>query len=497
MSDKQKPEQPPNPSRRKLFTIFTNRQAAGELGAELGKLNRELNELGRDLAQTGQELGDSLMDTDAESSVSPSDPSVAIALPHASSEAPPTDPQIAELLAQMAALTATFSTFAEQSVTNQAQTRLQLEDLAATISAVQEQKAQLEQSPHPQNQEAARQLDKRLAVLIATVSTVLVKLVERTADALFDGWVQENLLPLLPEWVQQPWRAFARGEQPVSPLVQPPSPVSSPESPLLPPADSPMPQRSTWNVSLPDLVRVPAGWFLMGSDKSKDPMARDDERPQHWVWLGEYWIGKYPVTNAQYAAFVLATGYKAPLDWNDGIFPAGQEMHPARNVSWHDARFFCDWLSRTTGGQYRLPTEAEWEKAARGTDGRIWPWGDQPPDDARCNFNNKAGHTTAVGDYPRGASPFGALDMAGNVWEWTSTLWRDDKYTQEFKYPYNAADGRERIDGLASAQRVVRGGAFYSNDFSVRCAARLRDFPSNVNWYLGFRVVLSPFTSGL
>jgi formylglycine-generating enzyme required for sulfatase activity len=152
------------------------------------------------------------------------------------------------------------------------------------------------------------------------------------------------------------------------------------------------------------------------------------------------------------------------------------------NVSWHDAMAYCNWLARVTGKPYRLPSEAEWEKGARGTDGRVYPWGSQW-DPARCNGRaSTPGGTTPVGAYPDGASLYGALDMAGNVWEWTSSAYE--------AYPYEPADGREDLEAGDGVRRVVRGGSFGNLHWRVRCAFRGRDFPSASFWDRGFRVAL-------
>jgi formylglycine-generating enzyme required for sulfatase activity len=232
----------------------------------------------------------------------------------------------------------------------------------------------------------------------------------------------------------------------------------------------------------PEMVLIPAGEFLMGSDPKKDKDAEDDEQPQHRLYLPDYTIAKTPVTNAQYAAFVEAAGHEPPERWKGKKPPQGKEDHPVVYVSWRDAMAYCKWLSEATGKAYRLPSEAEWEKAARGTNGRIYPWGDGW-DAKRCNAREggKAG-TTPVGAYPQGASPYGVLDMAGNVWEWCHSLYRP--------YPYNAADGRE--DAEAGDLRVLRGGAFLSDAWDVRCAGRSWGDPGNWLGFYGFRIVLAP-----
>jgi formylglycine-generating enzyme required for sulfatase activity len=236
------------------------------------------------------------------------------------------------------------------------------------------------------------------------------------------------------------------------------------------------------------LVRVPAGEFQMGSVMSRDRHAWGDEFPPHPVHVPEFHIGRYPVTNAQFQAFVWATGYLAPFHWQKGTVPPGRSNHPVVNVSWHYAVEFCNWLRTETGQPFRLPTEAEWEKAARGTDGRIYPWGDDPPTEDRCNFNSNAGDTTMTGHYsPQGDSPYGCADMAGNVLEWCQSLVRP--------YPYWASDGREAT--WADGFRVLRSGSFDSSEGRVRCAYRGRWNPNHWSKYFGFRVVVAPGTSGL
>ena len=226
----------------------------------------------------------------------------------------------------------------------------------------------------------------------------------------------------------------------------------------------------------PEMVLIPAGEFLMGSDPSVDKNARGNEQPQHTLYLPDYYLAKTPVTNAQYAAFVEATTYhRQPGGWEHGKPPSGKEDHPVVWVSWHYAVAYCNWLAEVTGRPYRLPSEAEWEKGARGTDGRIYPWGNQW-DAKRCNTREGGkGDTTPVGAYPQGASPYGLLDMAGNVWEWTRSIHKS--------YPYDPDDGREDLE--AEGDRVLRGGAFRNRRWYVRCACRIRYYRG---WYFGFRV---------
>jgi formylglycine-generating enzyme required for sulfatase activity len=232
----------------------------------------------------------------------------------------------------------------------------------------------------------------------------------------------------------------------------------------------------------PEMVLIPAGQFLMGSDPQKDRYAQGNEQPQHPLYLPDYYLAKYPVTNAQYAAFVQATSYRQPAHWKGGKPPPGKEDHPVVEVSWHDAVAYCNWLAEVTGKPYRLPSEAEWEKGARGGDGRIYPWGDRW-DAQRCNSaEGGPGDTTPVGAYPRGASPYGLLDMVGNVWEWTRSLYKE--------YPYDPEDGREDLQ--AGGPRVLRGGSWLDNRRSARCAYRNWGDPDPFRNYVGIRVVVAP-----
>jgi formylglycine-generating enzyme required for sulfatase activity len=235
----------------------------------------------------------------------------------------------------------------------------------------------------------------------------------------------------------------------------------------------------------PELIHIPAGEFLMGSDPKKDKGAYKAEQPQHTLHLPEYYMAKTPVTNAQYLAFVEATGQKPPGHWEGGKPPGGKEEHPVVRVSWHDATAYCQWLAEATGKAYRLPSEAEWEKAARGTDGRIYPWGNEW-EKKRCNSKEGGpGETTPVGQYsPGGDSPYGCVDMAGNVWEWTWSLFKD--------YPYNPKDGRE--DAKAEGSRALRGGSWLYDQGYARVSYRSL-LQTDIFLNIGFRVVVAPVSS--
>ena len=272
----------------------------------------------------------------------------------------------------------------------------------------------------------------------------------------------------------------------------PPPPV-----PEAPPAESEEEQADLGRLPFePEMILIPAGEFLMGSDPRKDRDARGSECPQHALYLPDYTMAKTPVTNAQYAEFVIrGVGIVEPPEhWWKGDPQPGKLDHSVVYVSWHDAVDYCDWLADITGKPYRLPSEAEWEKAARGTDGRNYPWGNRwypawcnAGEDTRLGIVDTVGGgggTTPVGAYPRGASPYGVLDMAGNVWELTRSLCKE--------YPYDAGDGREDLQ--AAGARVVRGGSWGSSRDCARCAYRYWYPPHAGSPSGGFRVVVSPIS---
>ncbi len=221
------------------------------------------------------------------------------------------------------------------------------------------------------------------------------------------------------------------------------------------------------------LVFVPAGEFIMGSDEYPDAQAST-------ITLDSYWMDQTEVTNKMYAQCVSDGTCQPPLNQSSetrGIYFDNPEFnnHPVIYVDWNMAQTYCESVDR------RLPTEAEWEKAARATNGRVYPWGNTTPNENLLNFNNDIGDTTEVGKYPEGVSFYGALDMAGNVWEWVSSVYEP--------YPYDANDGREN---LSSADvRGLRGGSWGYIDLDVHSAYRYGATPSYTGQSVGFRCALS------
>jgi iron(II)-dependent oxidoreductase len=244
--------------------------------------------------------------------------------------------------------------------------------------------------------------------------------------------------------------------------------------------------------SPPELVEVPAGAFTMGRDDGPE-----DERPAHRVTLPRFLIDRLPVTHADFAAFLEARGLEGDAagrryrryDHDDGDArihrvagrwraDSGLENHPVNEVTWAGARDYCAWKGK------RLPTEAEWEKAARGTDARRYPWGDAPPDAQRARFGAGWTETVAVDALPAGASPYGALDMAGNQWEWVSSLYKP--------YPWRADDGREDLN--AGGVRGTRGGGHDSAATQLTTTERGRTVsraPQAGHHNIGFRCARS------
>lgn len=233
------------------------------------------------------------------------------------------------------------------------------------------------------------------------------------------------------------------------------------------------------------LVLIPAGYFGLGQEITL-------------VTTGAYYTGVYPVTVEQYRCFIEANGYGDASYWSrtgwrwrkthNVELPGGVALsepflrpnHPQVNVSWYEANAFCAWLSQYADCTVALPNEIEWEKAARGGDGRRYPWGETPPTDIHCNFDNGKGHTTPVGIYPAGRSPFGCYDMAGNVWEWCGNI--------EGPLPYKNTGERENSETRSLV--TMRGGSWLSARQDLLTWQRGFNFPIIRQNILGFRVVL-------
>jgi iron(II)-dependent oxidoreductase len=229
-----------------------------------------------------------------------------------------------------------------------------------------------------------------------------------------------------------------------------------------------------------EMILIPAGEFIMGSPEDE---GEANERPRHTVFLDDFYIDKYEVTNAQYEQFMEATEHRAPKYWgNEEYKEFNQPDHPVVGVSWHDAVAYAAWAGK------RLPTEAEWEKAARGTDGRKYPWGNEW-DSSKCNSkdSNDGYEYTAPVDrrfpsFPSGASPYayGVMDMAGNVWELCAD-WYDNKY-------YRQSPKKNPKGPDSGSMRVLRGGAWiHSTTYFLRCAFRYSYGPTSTDDFVGFR----------
>jgi formylglycine-generating enzyme required for sulfatase activity len=269
-----------------------------------------------------------------------------------------------------------------------------------------------------------------------------------------------------------------------------------------------------------EMVLVSAGRFKMGTSEEEwshfarvmEPLVPEgiasasfidrqrflSEMPQRHVHLDAFYIGKYEVTNEMYLKFCLESGHRRPLHWSNETLegmPFGLEYHPVTYVDWHDAWSYARWAGR------RLPTEAEWEKAARGTDGRLYPWGDRF-DHLKANYTqvyyadnlesedllselreHPRTRVARVDSYPEGASPYGAMDMVGNVWEWVNDWFSIDYYSEgPLIDPQGPPDGE---------CRVIRGGASDYDPDTLRCAHRGIAEPAQREWSIGFRCALT------
>jgi len=221
---------------------------------------------------------------------------------------------------------------------------------------------------------------------------------------------------------------------------------------------------------------VPAGEFTMGSSTGDA-----DEQPAHQVYVDAFSMDKYEVTVRQYAAFLQATGIDPPSDWKMMNQP-GHQKRPVANVDWADAAAYCKWAGK------RLPTEAEWEKAARGTDGRLYPWGNDPPTPRHANYGKTGLHNygalAPVGTLEDGNSPYGIYDMAGNVWEWVSD-WYDHDY-------YKNSPQQNPTGPSSGESKVLRGGSWDSDPQHLRSALRYFHRSAHRHKDYGFRCVKTP-----
>lgn len=260
-------------------------------------------------------------------------------------------------------------------------------------------------------------------------------------------------------------------------------------------AESIQDNESGIRIRIPNLITIPGGEFLMGTGDSDvihlqlkesdwayewyDNDMFSNEQPQHRVKLKKYQISQFTITNIEYHAFVWDTGHRLPRGWQGFTYPHEEGDRPVTGITKSDAETYIDWINQKTHSKYRLPTEAEWEMAARGTDGRIFPWGNTF-DPWRCNTaEGMKKETTSVGFYsPGGDSIYGVSDMVGNVWEWTSTILKP--------YPYREDDGRENKN--SGERYVIRGGAWYYSRKLARCACREGMHTDQFSDFIGFRL---------
>jgi len=296
--------------------------------------------------------------------------------------------------------------------------------------------------------------------------------------------------------------APSRATQPGKPDEQPkPAPSAQPSKRANAPEPKPGDKRTITAAGVDfTFVYVPAGPFIMGSEDGEDY-----EKPMFTYQTDAFWLLQTLVTNAHYRPFVEAGGYTKhelwtptgwqwrteekptqPHFWQDTTWNGAK--HPVVGVSWYEALAYANWLAQATDETIRLPTEAEWEKAARGEKGLKYPWGTQLPKEELCNFDRKVGKTTPVDRYPEGASPYGALDMVGNVWEWTGTEWLEN-----YKNYTTLVDNNHEADARSESlwQRVVRGGSWNNYRYLMRASNRSRYASRRRLNNLGFRVVLA------
>jgi len=369
----------------------------------------------------------------------------------------------------------------------------------------------------PQRPAATRDLSRLfISFILIGIVTIIAGLIITLPGLLKNSQGSPDTIPNSPS--STPDHLISSSEENANPtksLVEPPSPTfttdvgqileESPaptattfrntQSPTSVPATSTS-ETTPLEVNLHDgaeIVYVPEGEFLMGSDPNLDPNFWGAEGPQHLVYLDSFWIYRTEVTNAMYQACVAEQKCPRPVQMRsvntaEYFENPSYANYPVIYVTYTHAAAYCHWA----GG--RLPTEAEWEKAARGTDGRLFPWGDQTPDSSQVNLcdqtcaggqlresqlNDGYSGTSPVGNYPEGASPYGALDMAGNVWEWTFDWFQSTFYSVS---PYENPNGP-----VSGTRHVVRGGSWSMPAGGVRVVARISELPDTSLDNLGFR----------
>jgi len=270
-----------------------------------------------------------------------------------------------------------------------------------------------------------------------------------------------------------PAPAVREGPKPVVPQARVETPALETDPPAVPGVlnDRGFEEQVFFNQTV--MVHIPAGDFTIGSPRGQ---GNDDERPAHKVFIGDFWLGKHEVTFAQYDLFCRESRHALPGDegW-------GRGSRPVINVSWQDAQDYCRWLAGKTGRNFRLPREAEWEKAARS----MYPWGSSEPSANKVNMNGDEDgfmFSAPVGSFPPGASHYGVLDMAGNVWEWTADWYGGDYYQM--------SQPRDPRGPARGSNRVVRGGSWKNGPELIRSANRSSEKPERRSNGVGFRLAM-------
>ena len=366
-------------------------------------------------------------------------------------------------------------------ITRQMPEALPEEAEQATEVAIQQSDQSEDKKSAEERKVPARKKDERKLMLYASLGILAILLIVLSFSLL------KGKNRYAPVAVASATPTHTATQNPTETATQPPSktPTKTPtRKPTKTPTQAPIQIRTTTReIDGMEMVYVPAGEFEMGGS---DADAWDDEKPVHTVDLDAYWIDKYEVSNAQYALCVADGDCTKPeftSSFTRSSYYGNPEYdnYPVIYVSWHQAQAYCQWA----GGD--LPTEAQWEKAARGTDGRTYPWGNESPTCQLANYdsgNNNycVGDTSPVTNYEKGASPYKALNMAGNVWEWVG-----DRYASDY---YSNSPAENPTGSTSGSFRVIRGGSWYNLNWGIRAAIRSDDDPTSTLSYIGFRCAL-------